>query len=110
MDRKVETPERQVLGHGHASSSPSVPATPPPARTAEAIFEEYYLRSHGKKSVPLAFTHWQDWSWSQLRHPRFMVSSDRTSYDIDDNDSTVAELYINDVESTFNDSISAAVF
>ncbi|KAF5373236.1 hypothetical protein D9615_007412 [Tricholomella constricta] len=100
----VETPERQILGHNHASSSPLYPITPPNPRTADAIFEEYLLRSHGKKHVPRPLTHWQDWSWSQLRHPRFTAKSPSLYYDDNDDD-----FYMSDADSHIDDSLSAAV-
>ncbi|KAG5647862.1 hypothetical protein DXG03_007786 [Asterophora parasitica] len=95
----LDTGERQVC----ASLSPSFPSTPPPPQPHADAMEEYLLRSHGKKQIPplSTLTHWQDWSWSQLRLPRFI--SESPNYNDDDG---------NDYDSYMDgtDAVSAAVF
>jgi len=106
VGHKAATPERQDLRLDRHSSPLTPCSSPSPSPcTADMIFEEYVLRSHGKKPVRLTSTHWRDWSWSQLLPPRFTAVPDQHSYDNNDDD-----LYMNDTDPHLNDSISAAVF
>ncbi|KAG6861447.1 hypothetical protein C0995_016538 [Termitomyces sp. Mi166 len=71
----------------HDSSSP--PSSMMPLPDPDAVFEEYFFRTHGKRSQPSISTHWQDWSWDQLLLPRFVLDLDfvpRMSLEEDDDD------------------------
>ncbi|GLB41677.1 hypothetical protein LshimejAT787_1002770 [Lyophyllum shimeji] len=106
-DHPARTSELQVLQRDRPSSPLTPCSSPSPTpSTADMIFEEYVLRSHGKKLSPPTSSHWRDWSWSQLLHPRFTTLRDLRADD-DNNDNN---FYMNDADSRLDDSISGAVF
>ncbi|KAI0061003.1 hypothetical protein BV25DRAFT_1827240 [Artomyces pyxidatus] len=69
--------------HEHESPPPPEPSPPPPALPPHSVFtgpdmlafEEYLHRSRRRPTrlVPPP-TAWQDWSWSQLQHPVWVVA------------------------------------
>jgi len=74
-DNGDETGVHQIKGESSPSPS-SPPGATSAAREADLVFEEYLLRSHRKLTRKGSLgppEHWQNWSWSQLKAPDFVV-------------------------------------